>query len=231
MNPSTAIHAAELNARGIQALDDRCFEESIKLFSRALNIVKQVMASAEQQGDDCDIDCCDAEESSVCQFAQLQSSKLSDVNGPFVFRNPMFVIDGSIQPTTFRYYVVLSFVLLYNLALCHHLSALDVINSNDANRKRHLLIRSLSLYELAYTVQMTEELELAVLQTMALVNNLGQIHLALGAAQKSQQCMEHLLSTIMFVNDCGEQSNIQEMEGFVANVMPLIAKSDAAPAA
>jgi hypothetical protein len=79
---------------------------------------------------------------------------------------------------------------LYNLALCHHLSALSTSESSAASEKK--LQRALSLYELAYTITMTEDIQPTVLQTIAIVNNNGHIHDMLNNVEISRQCFENI---------------------------------------
>jgi hypothetical protein len=66
---------------------------------------------------------------------------------------------------------------------------------------------------------------------MAIANNLGQIHTALGDEEKSRQCFQHLLSSIMFLNQSGDRDSVEQMDGFIANIMPLILMGSSAPAA
>jgi hypothetical protein len=64
--------------------------------------------------------------------------------------------------------------------------------------------KALSIYEFAYSIQMTEEIQLSVLQTMAIFNKLGQSHSSLNKVDKSEIWFQHLLSMIMFVTDMGK---------------------------
>jgi len=230
MNPELATLVLELNNRGVRSIDLTNFDESIRDFSRALHIVKQVLALQGEEEQD-ELDCEDfppsAPQDADFYFACCQQhvAKAVSIGEPFIFRSPIIVPSNTAQPTCFNYYVKLSYVLLYNLALSHHLSALS-----DGSTKK--LQKAISLYELAYTIMTTEDISLSVLQTMAIVNNLGMIHSTLGAQNKSQQCFQHLLSAIMIVNDSGERDPVNQMEGFIMNVMPLIlGRSRVAPAA
>ena len=85
------------------------------------------------------------------------------------------------------------------------------------------LKRALRLYEFAYHVQTKEQISLNNMQTMALVNNIGHIHRVLKNEEEASQCFQHLLSVIMYVvGDCGERESNDHLDGFLANVMPLI---------
>jgi tetratricopeptide (TPR) repeat protein len=94
------------------------------------------------------------------------------------------------------------------------------LSTEDGSRTK--LLKALSLYELAYRLQRDEDTEATVLQQMAIVNNVGSIHGALQQVECSRQCFENLLSTIMFVKDCGEADSVQDMDGFLSNTLPLM---------
>jgi hypothetical protein len=237
MNPSTASAVSRFNNDGVSLIESGFYDEAISKFSKGLTLVKQVLAN---QGDNDEADKRAASDSMktstepashypICQFHKMQEPNvtkgfLSD-DDPFIFRAPLYIQSRVTDHTSFTYYLESSFMLLYNLALTHHLSAL----SGKDTQKR--LQKALGLYEFAYTIQTTEDIQLTVLQTMAIANNMGQIHAALDDEVKSRQCFQHLLSSIMFVNDCGERDSVEQMDGFIANVMPLILMGASAPAA
>ena len=133
-----------------------------------------------------------------------------------VVASGLLVLPQSLDAFSYAFFVKLSFIQLYNLALTHHLCALSRPNPEPFLRK------ALSLYELAYTIHVSEDVELTILQSMAIVNNLGQLHSKLNDFEKSQQCFENLLTTLMFVKDCGEQDSQHMLDGFLSNVMSLI---------
>jgi tetratricopeptide (TPR) repeat protein len=236
MNPSTAIAVSRFNNEGVTLIESGLYDEAISEFSKGLTLVKKILAL---QGDDDEAD--EAETSAEPEsqspsyhFHKMQEPKATNECGDqeeflsdetFIFRAPLYIQSRVTDHTSFTYYLESSFMLLYNLALTHHLSAL----SGKDTQKR--LQKALGLYEFAYTIQTTEDIQLTVLQTMAIANNMGQIHAALDDEVKSRQCFQHLLSSIMFVNDCGERDSVEQMDGFIANVMPLILMGASAPAA
>ena len=127
------------------------------------------------------------------------------------------VLPQSVESSpTYAFLIKLSFIQLYNLALSHHLCGLR------RQSQEHSLRKAISLYELAYTIHVSEDVELTILQSMAIVNNLGQLHKRLNDIEKSHQCFENLLTTLMFVKDCGEQDCHQLLDGFLSNVMSVI---------
>jgi tetratricopeptide (TPR) repeat protein len=234
MNPSTAIAVSRFNNEGVILIESGLYDEAISEFSKGLTLVKKILTL---QGDDDEADKAETSyelASPSYHFHKMQEPKATNECGgqeeilsdePFIFRAPLYIQSRVTDHTSFTYYVESSFMLLYNLALTHHLSSLS------GNNTQKCLQKALKLYELAYTIQTTEDIQLTVLQTMAIANNLGQIHAALEDEEKSRQCFQHLLSSIMFMNDCGERDQVEQMDGFIANVMPLILMGSSAPAA
>ena len=231
MTSHTATVATSLNNEGISQVEMGNYEAAAASFSKGLSIVKQALSSndwenlssrpfQETQSS--------AEETPACQFCKLHSSEIimdcdddddeKDLSAQegFVFKDPIMVLPQSMASPSYAFFVKLSFIQLYNLALTHHLCALHRANPEPFFRK------ALSLYELAYTIHVSEDVELTILQSMAIVNNLGQLHRKLDDFEKSQQCFENLLTTLMFVRDCGEQDNQHMLDGFLSNVMYLI---------
>jgi tetratricopeptide (TPR) repeat protein len=222
MESSTAMQATVLNEDGIALFAAREYEQAIKRFSRGLNMLKQVLA--EHEGDDDEDDQIYEKESSSlsCDFLIQHEEESSISKVDFIFRSPM-VIDSNFDESaakTFKYYIHLSFVLLYNLALAHHLSA----HLADQEHRDRFFQRAKSLYELAYTIQMTEGIHVSVIENLALVNNLAQVHRDLGCDDLSRQCLEQLLSTLVFANDFNV--DVHQLDGFIGNIVPLILKEN-----
>ena len=110
----------------------------------------------------------------------------------------------------------LTLILLFNLALSCHLAAerrhhhvdVDVGVDDDDKKNIHMTRKqrlqykkALQLYEVAYQFQRShlQNGTSCLLLTMILVNNLALCHQALGHSSQHQQCLEHLLSAVMFV--------------------------------
>jgi tetratricopeptide (TPR) repeat protein len=240
MDPSTAASVSRFNNEGVHLIESGPYDEAITEFSKGLTLVKQVLAlQGNNQVDEVASDSMKTStepvsHSPICHFHKMQESDVTKecrdqeaflIDEPFIFKAPIFIPSHATDHTSSTYYVKSSFMLLYNLALTHHLSAL-----NGENPQKRLQ-KALKLYELAYSIQMTEDIQLTVLQTMAIVNNLGLVHAALEDEEKSRQCFQHLLSSIIFLHDCGDRDSVEQMDGFIANVMFLILMGSSAPAA
>jgi tetratricopeptide (TPR) repeat protein len=240
MDPLTAIAVSRFNNDGVSLFESGLYDEAITEFSKGLTLVRQILAL---QGDDQAVEAAadswetsaePASHSPSYHFHKMQDPEAMDECGekeevlsdePFIFRAPLYIQSRPTDHTSYTYYVKSSFMLLYNLALTHQLSALSGYNTQVRLQK------ALNLYELAYNIQATENIQLTVLQVMAIANNLGQIHTALGDEEKSRMCFQHLLGYIMFLSACGDCDSLKQMEGFISNVMHLILVGASAPAA
>jgi hypothetical protein len=148
--------------------------------------------------------------------------------GGYIYQQPIRVNPRAIEEGHCMG-IVLPLILTFNLALAHHLSALQAPKISRAK-----LQRVLRLYELAYRWQMEEEDAQvdSIRFTMIIANNLSEIHRAVSNHDKHQKCLQHLLSTLMFVVDCHEnERNAMDMDGFLRNTSELILHSRCAGAA
>ena len=169
-----------------------------------------------------------------CDFVSSRSSASFErtvENGGFcsssIFRDPIYVSSGLPRSELDRC-ELLSYVILYNLALSYHLRAMD---EEEDHLRNAYLDKALTLYEHAHHILSSQEIDVSLLHTMAIASNLGHIHHVIGDEQRAELCFQHLLSTILYVVDCGEGAKIKSLDGFFRNVMPLICTSSSAPAA
>ena len=217
---SRAAHAMELNNQGVKLLQAKRYGEAVNVFSNVLAIVKSLLRGSESE----DIEMTEPS-APFCQFLQSQCLPTSADNELFLFQCPLIVNPQPAWTVTFDDLVRLSTISLYNLALSYHLGALE------AQDRTKLFRKALAFYELAHKLQTPEDSDLGVQLTMAIVNNIGHIHGVLGNQAKVTQCFEYMLSTIMYLTDCGHGSGIPQLEGFVQNVQNAVLKRPTAPAA
>ena len=132
----------------------------------------------------------------------------------FVFQEPIFIRSQSSGETlaSWEFSSKLSFAILYNLALAHHLDAQVTQQSSG-------LARALALYKTAYKIQM-EGRRFPCLETMAVLNNMGQIYKSFNDENASRLCFESLVSNVMLLRVRG--GTLEEYSGFFANVLPSI---------
>jgi hypothetical protein len=155
----------------------------------------------------------------------------SDDEERFIYRQPIRITPQSMmQEEEGHHYmgVTLPLILSFNLALAHHLNALDSSSISLMN----VLQGILKLYEIAYILhdeEKKQEQERGNNQQQAgssssssigfhmiLANNLGEIHRMAGNHLKHATCLQLLLSATMYIVDCGNQNNYCsiELEGF-----------------
>jgi len=170
------------------------------------------------------------------------TSATTSANGPqhqllvTIFRDPIMVRgDHFLAPLDIQVCEELSYVAIYNLALSHHLKSVELASDPTKQYVRRLYLhKALSLYEHSHQILMKQTINVGVpvIHSMALVSNLSQIHHALGDHSKAEMCMQYLLSTMMYVIDCGKVDSLgNSMDGFFNMILPLISGDLPAPAA
>jgi tetratricopeptide (TPR) repeat protein len=142
----------------------------------------------------------------------------------FVYSRPMYIPARTLHAEIQEYNFVVSVAILFNLALAHHLLALE----NELDRDK--LQKALSLYKIAYELQLDESLEGNTFFVMATFNNLGQIHKTLKERDTAYRCFQHLLSTLIFSIDNGS-CQISEIDVFFRSAFDMMFDSSSAAAA
>jgi hypothetical protein len=139
---------------------------------------------------------------------------------------------------------ILSYAIIYNLGLCHHLQAVNELLKTSRSRNTSALTqsslqRAVALYTQAQKLLVNHGLDNLeeMLHTMAITNNMGHAHHFLDNEPSAKICFERLLHAIMYISESGEQgrrvllSHELCFDGFLTNVMNLVGTSSAAPAA
>lgn len=213
--------AMELNNHGVELLQTKRYGEAVAVFSKVLGGVKTLLS----QGDGCTLSA-DILASPFCKFLNSKSQQPIADSGFFLFQSPLIVNCEFDSKASFNDLVRLSTVSLYNLALGYHLGALDAKNPCKLYR------RALAFYQLAHNIEIPKvEMELGIVLTMAIVNNIGHIHHVFANDDKAIHCFQHLLQTIMYVTNCGQGNAVPHLEGFLQNVQISILKPVSAPSA
>jgi hypothetical protein len=146
---------------------------------------------------------------SYSSFGEEDTCNDADLNQDFVYRHPIFITsesDREIQP-------ILSIILVFNTALSHHLTALD-LEHNDT--KRGLLLKvAVKLYKLGYNMQIETDVRLSLTYILATVNNWAQIAKELNNEKRSRRLFKHLVTSLMIIIESGARDDIDEMDGFM----------------
>ena len=128
---------------------------------------------------------------------------------------------------------MISAIIIFNLALTHHLEALEtqqICNTTVTSTLR----KSAKLYQLAFN--MLQEVTVQsnnLIFAMATVNNLGLVFEMLEDDDAAHECFEQLLSTLMFLVDCGDGAAVSKFGNgvFFRTISHLISRADVAAAA
>jgi len=166
--------------------------------------------------------------------------------GGFVYRRPIFANRESIEENHYMG-VTLVWILLFNLALAHHLMYLEGGEMDDGNTEKEKYFRkAVKLYELAYQSHLDstsdvdkdncdDDDDYGSLRFAVIVsNNVGQIHRVAGNTSQSEECLQHLLRVIMYVVECqlvGSVLSQTELDDLYGNVTPIMLEDVCASAA
>ena len=243
---STAVCSTlELNNQGVAHLYGGHFHDAVRSLSDALLRSKQILSEEDSvqpmssfkkatEAIYIDIPSFFGGEGFLKKGNRSLFTNASNTTRNFIFRKAFIIPEngGFGNSPNIRYAIV----CLFNLALSHHLWALEdrrLSGCKEGTRSR--LLAAARLYELAYNLLMqAEDLEMAPVFALAIVNNLWQIHTTSEDHTKAELCLEHLLSSLMFFCDRDDIRTqlIDCFDGFISNVMTLLLKDiRTAPAA
>jgi hypothetical protein len=122
---------------------------------------------------------------------------------------------------------LMSYILLFNIALAYHLWALEEGRAQPNVRR---LKKAIQFYELSFSIQVDVG-HLSMTQILALVNNCASIYRQLNRRQRAEKFYRHMLSTLMTMVEVGATSEVEQLNGFLHNACRLILQDVAAPAA
>jgi tetratricopeptide (TPR) repeat protein len=236
--PSPRLHKSlELNNEGARLICKGEYARAVSTFLEAMSTVKQMLADENiirrNRDEDTEMDstceygsetvsCMEAESSSSPEEAASYGNESSHC---FVFRKPLVMsLDADICGD--RTVAKLSAIMMFNMALSHHLSALK--HHKNATQ----LHAALRMYENAYLLQQNEQVEISILYNLALSNNLGQVLKAMKHQPEARKCFEQLLSILLLVTEYCDDEEKARLENFFRSALPCIqGTTEAAPVA
>jgi tetratricopeptide (TPR) repeat protein len=239
--------ALQQNNRGAFFLATRRFDEAIVCLSAALQASKQHLDATRTK-----VPTLTPDDGAMLFLDQVMSRdplELDDdddyteatssptVEENFVYRRAICIPTRTLMeflPHDHHRNVVISIATVFNLALAHHLRAMELKDDDAAVQHKQIqLKRAVLLYELAYKLEMEgiSGSGPSAVFVMATLNNLGQIHKILRERDTACQCFQSLLSTLMFAVDTGGVLPVSDLDGFFRNIAFLIFQSPAAGAA
>jgi hypothetical protein len=144
----------------------------------------------------------------------------------FLYSRPIVIC--RLDPNLFSFHSY-AFMMMFNMALAYHLAAIESGRGPSPHFKS-----ALDLYELAYALHLHEDLEVPLIYSCAIVNNIAQVQRSMDDDETANMCFNHLISIIMLIVEGSEGvDNFSEaLAGFFYNVSCLILKESlTAPAA
>jgi hypothetical protein len=209
--------AIQQNNSAVSLIAAGGYDAAISALISALETCKQIMGEAYEhhQPIKTSVDQCMTQSSA----AQAKTSNEAEYD-QYMYRQAIHIpltIESSYQAS-------IMVMIIFNLALAHQLSA--VVSDKEKSKFR----KAAKLYELSFTMQRNENFDNVVVFTMATMNNMGLIYHKLNDGETANKCFQHLLSTLMFLIDCGE-GDVYELDGFLRNVFNLIYEPCSAAAA
>jgi hypothetical protein len=120
--------------------------------------------------------------------------------------------------------VTLSILIVFNLALAHHLCGLET-------KKVGMLEKAVHFYALSQQMFAQQSLD-NIEFILAVTNNIGQIRKTLGQTEVADELFQRMLTTLLYLNEYNWDTNEFSLEGFFRNTTHLVLKkSHAANAA
>lgn len=229
-------HPCTLNNTAACMIQHQQCDEAITTLTRALRTVKLVMSGDARLPD------CPNEESQsstsdgfTFHFAVPLSPQASDpvsecggCKTTSIMREPLYVSSAYLPQGELQKCELLSYVILYNLALSYHLRGME---EEVGHLRLAYLDKAKTLYEHSHSILSNQRLEISLIFTMAITSNLGHIHQLSGNQETAFNCFQHLLSILLYVIDCGHVEEIKSIDGLIENIMPLIGSTPSAAAA
>ncbi len=238
MQVAAKYDAMRDNNRAVSLMLSGRVEEAIPLLSRALEITKKSMMVFSEDKAEGDTSSPHHDRITLDQNMNVgcfvptyseQDSCHPDEEHSYYIYSKGIRIERSSLPCSHGSMIIYSTIIIFNLALAFHLSALSV-----SHRKRGAasLRKALQLYGLALTLQEKEQVKGNLFFTLAAVNNMGVIQRLLGESEKkTHEYFEYVLSNLLPLFACGEQAT-SPLTAFLHNAISVLnAGSSSAPAA
>jgi hypothetical protein len=187
-------------------------------------------------GPPCDFLKCEAGGNSVDQTAfAFETDQVTTATDEYFLCIEPIKVFAEVAATSPCILDILSYAILYNLALCHHLKAISTppFTTDDTPN----LQRAITFYNHAQQLLVKFHHNMDVFHSLAISNNLGHAHHFLHNEPTAQLCFQRLLNVIMYISESGPdgQTFVANhefcFEGFLTNVMHMTGFSPSAPAA
>lgn len=191
--------AIYINNRASSLIENDCFDKALDMLDQALAALQK-----SEQEEEC-------EKTGGCSSDEYLSTSnrwRQELDGD-MHSQPVYV--SQIPPT--EAHSVLSFVIHFNLALCHHLMALRAVED-----KHGKLIGALQRYELATSIQMDGIFSVDTTYFSAIINNSAHIYEMLHRPRQAKQYRSEMVLSLTILM-AREMANMvdDEFDGLFQN--------------
>jgi hypothetical protein len=220
--------AVQMNNEAVLLLEENKgnYKRAIALLTKALQKSKEGMQVRDHLSENDDDMSCETSLASTIQSCMDQrqpytnedtaESERDQESRDFIYRKGVYIPMTS-QLASNQFCLMLTLIIVFNLALAHHLASAD--ETIDSKETINNLVKAARLYRLAHRLH-TDENVCSPIYAIACVNNLGIVSKNLNDIDTYKSCFDHILSTIMFMVARGEQDEIgNDIYGFFQNAM------------
>jgi hypothetical protein len=239
--PSMAVHAMYANNEGVRLFERGDFVNANHAFANAFRAIKEAIARDCLQPNIHYDALCSQEEFKIqaepsCIPADAAAPKPADdiAHNVFIYQHAWRITNEEHIWHSRLTCQALSGVIVYNLALVHHLQANQCTQEYEGYAD--LLHKASRLYSCSQAIHMNLPF-LDFPRALGTWNNLAHIQTLIGDNCKATKCWEQLLALIVYLsdspsNDDDMSKDDDETKGlFIGNVMHLILKAPSLPAA
>jgi tetratricopeptide (TPR) repeat protein len=216
-NHTLRCSAVFLNNQGVAYLEERKIEKSLGCFQEALSLCQDPLQENDKLRAESHSEPSLARQdlSAVIKPRDLRPDYFSKKvgEGGFVYSKAL-AIDGRLIRPHIDIFSLLSYVAIFNLALCHHTKG--VTTSSEST-----LRTAFRLYELAHRSMVRGGNE-DILLFLAVANNLSRVLMRLGEHDRATLCSKQVLAMLMYITHEGKSVDQKLCKKFFSNVSHLI---------
>jgi hypothetical protein len=220
---TTLFQLQELNNKAVAMIRDGFYGDAIPMLSQTLKLAKSqirtLAAETYKRRAGCSM--------VMGAFVRIRALSFHEQHG---FSTPI-EIDVSFGEECPECYTQTVFYALFNVALAHHLEALQC---QDFQQRNSVLVTALQLYELASHTSLSnyEENDTTIVAKIAILNNLLMIHCELHHEKQAVLCRQKLLESIMFLSAFRDTTKLSLLGEAMCNVLSIVLRDACvAPAA
>jgi hypothetical protein len=210
---TTLFVLQELNNRAVALIRDGYYGDAIPMLSQSLKLAKSQIRILAAETCKRREGCCMV----MGAFVRIGALSFQQQHG---FSTPI-EIDASFGEECPECYTQAVFYALFNVALAHHLEALQC---QDFQQRSSVLMTALQLYELASHTSLNsyEENDTTIVAKIAILNNLFLIHSELQHKEHAILFRQKLLESIMFLSAFRDTTKLSLLGDAMCNLLSIV---------